>query len=43
MAPNEMAQYSLFALGAAGTSTSEAAVRRLVDLTPAGLRAGVRM
>jgi AcrR family transcriptional regulator len=40
-APDEMAQYSLFALGAASTLTSEAAVRRLVDLTLDGLRAGV--
>jgi AcrR family transcriptional regulator len=35
--PDEMAQYCLHALSAAGSLPSEAAVRRLVDITLAGL------
>ncbi|UOY03086.1 SbtR family transcriptional regulator [Blastococcus sp. PRF04-17] len=37
--PGELAAYCLHALGAAGTLPSEAAVRRLVEVTVAGLRA----
>nr|WP_274562839.1 TetR/AcrR family transcriptional regulator [Streptomyces spiramyceticus] len=36
--PDELARYCLHALGAAGTLPSEAAVRRLVAVTLAGLR-----
>jgi len=38
VAPRELAAYCLHALGAAGGCTSHAAVRRLVDVTLAGLR-----
>jgi AcrR family transcriptional regulator len=38
VAPRELAAYCLHALGAAGGCTSQAAVRRLVDVTLAGLR-----
>ncbi|MQA25172.1 MAG: TetR family transcriptional regulator [Micromonosporaceae bacterium] len=38
VAPDELAAYCLHALGAAGSLPSEAAVRRLVDVTLAGLR-----
>jgi AcrR family transcriptional regulator len=38
VAPDELATYSLHALGAASSLTSEAAVRRLVAVTLAGLR-----
>jgi AcrR family transcriptional regulator len=38
VAPNELADYCLHALGAAGSLPSEAAVRRLVTVTLAGLR-----
>jgi AcrR family transcriptional regulator len=38
VAPRELAAYCLHALGAAGGCTSRAAVRRLVDVTLAGLR-----
>lgn len=39
VAPDELAAYCLAALGAAGELRSAAAVRRLVDVTLAGLRA----
>ncbi|MGW3863755.1 TetR/AcrR family transcriptional regulator [Streptomyces sp. NPDC005047] len=39
VAPDELASYCLHALGAAGTLPSEAAVRRLVEVTLGGLRA----
>lgn len=38
VAPEELASYCLHALAAAGSLPSEAAVRRLVDVTLAGLR-----
>ncbi len=38
IAPEELASYCLYALGAASTLPSEAAVRRLVTVTLAGLR-----
>ncbi len=38
VAPDELASYCLHALAAAGSLPSEAAVRRLVDVTLAGLR-----
>jgi AcrR family transcriptional regulator len=38
VSPNELADYCMHALGAAGGLPSEAAVRRLVDVTLAGLR-----
>ncbi|MFC5799787.1 TetR/AcrR family transcriptional regulator [Streptomyces formicae] len=38
VAPGELASYCLHALTAAGSLPSEAAVRRLVTVTPAGLR-----
>jgi AcrR family transcriptional regulator len=38
VAPDELARYCLYALGAAGSLPSEAAVRRLVAVTLAGLR-----
>ena len=38
VAPEELASYCLHALGAAGNLPSKAAVRRLVDVTLAGLR-----
>lgn len=38
VAPDELASYCLHALGAAGSLPSEAAVRRLVAVTLAGLR-----
>jgi AcrR family transcriptional regulator len=38
VAPDELAAYALHALGAAGELDSRRAVRRLVDLTVAGLR-----
>jgi AcrR family transcriptional regulator len=38
VAPDELASYCLHALGAAGSLPSEAAVRRLVTVTLAGLR-----
>ncbi|MBJ7452777.1 MAG: TetR/AcrR family transcriptional regulator, partial [Blastococcus sp.] len=40
VAPEELAHFCLHALGAAGSLPSEAAVRRLVNVTLAGLRAG---
>jgi AcrR family transcriptional regulator len=42
VAPRELATYCLHALGAAGSCTSQAAVRRLVDVTLAGLRRSAR-
>ena len=39
VSPEELAQYCLHALGAAGELTSKAAVGRLVEVTMAGLRA----
>jgi AcrR family transcriptional regulator len=42
VAPRELAAYCLHALGAAGGCTSQAAVRRLVDVTLAGLRRPAR-
>ena len=38
VAPDELATFCLHALSAAGSLPSEAAVRRLVDVTVAGLR-----
>ncbi len=38
VAPDELANYCLHALAAAGTLTSQAAVRRLITVTLAGLR-----
>jgi hypothetical protein len=38
IAPEELARYCLYALGAASRLPSEAAVRRLVSVTLAGLR-----
>jgi hypothetical protein len=40
VAPDELASYCLHALSAAGSLPSKAAIRRLVTVTVAGLRAG---
>jgi AcrR family transcriptional regulator len=43
LSPSELATYCLHALGAAGSLPSKAAVRRLVEVTRAGLRSQTRL